>query len=227
MITLGLGLLTYELANSMTWLTGGTDGLRGVDTWPVLGAFRFDLWGYTAYGYALAVLFARLPPQPPHRQLLLRPGAARHPRERPPHAGHRLRPPRPPADDLHHLRRHGRRRRRAAHPDHRHRLARHPELPALGRRRRHADPRRHRPALRRHPRRAHLHARPRPARRHEPAILVLLDRPPAHGRRPRHAQGHPRRPRPPRRRHEPDPVSCKYASDDGPGPRPVACAPRP
>jgi branched-chain amino acid transport system permease protein len=57
MVTLGLGLLTYELANSMTWLTGGTDGLQGVDTWPVLGAFRFDLWGYTAYGYALAVLF--------------------------------------------------------------------------------------------------------------------------------------------------------------------------
>ena len=57
MITLGLGLLTYELANAMSWLTGGTDGLQGVDTWPVLGAFRFDLWGYTAYGYALAVLF--------------------------------------------------------------------------------------------------------------------------------------------------------------------------
>jgi branched-chain amino acid transport system permease protein len=57
MITLGLGLLTYELANSMTWLTGGTDGLRGVETWPLLGVFAFDLWGYTAYGYALAVLF--------------------------------------------------------------------------------------------------------------------------------------------------------------------------
>ena len=35
MITLGLGLLTYELANSLSWLTGGTDGLQGVDTWPV------------------------------------------------------------------------------------------------------------------------------------------------------------------------------------------------
>lgn len=57
MITLGLGLLTYELANSMSWLTGGTDGLRGVDTWPLLGLFRFDLWGYTAYGYSLAALF--------------------------------------------------------------------------------------------------------------------------------------------------------------------------
>ncbi len=57
MITLGLGFLTLELANSMTWLTGGTDGLQGVDIWPVLGVFQFDLWGYTAYAYALIVLF--------------------------------------------------------------------------------------------------------------------------------------------------------------------------
>lgn len=57
MITLGLGLLTYELANAMTWLTGGTDGLRAPRSWPVLGQFRFDLWGYTSYGYALAALF--------------------------------------------------------------------------------------------------------------------------------------------------------------------------
>ena len=41
----------------MTWLTGGTDGLHGVDTWPIFGVFGFDLWGYTAYAYALAVLF--------------------------------------------------------------------------------------------------------------------------------------------------------------------------
>jgi branched-chain amino acid transport system permease protein len=58
MVTLGLGLLAYELANSLTWLTGGTDGLRLPRTWPVLGYFRFDLWGYTAYGYSLAALFA-------------------------------------------------------------------------------------------------------------------------------------------------------------------------
>lgn len=56
MVTMGLGLLTHELANALGWLTGGTDGLQGVDTWPVLG-FEFDLWGYTAYAYALAVLF--------------------------------------------------------------------------------------------------------------------------------------------------------------------------
>ncbi len=57
MITLGLGLLLYELANAMAWLTGGTDGLRGIDTWPILGFFEFDLWGTTAYGYTLALLF--------------------------------------------------------------------------------------------------------------------------------------------------------------------------
>lgn len=57
MVTLGLGLLTYELANAMSWLTGGTDGLRGVDTWSIFGYFRFDLWGYTAYSYSLAALF--------------------------------------------------------------------------------------------------------------------------------------------------------------------------
>src|SRR5690606_26519538 len=58
MVTLGLGLLTYELANAMTWLTGGTDGLRLPRTWPVLGYFKFDLWGFTSYGYALAILLA-------------------------------------------------------------------------------------------------------------------------------------------------------------------------
>jgi branched-chain amino acid transport system permease protein len=42
----------------MSWLTGGTDGLRVPRAWPVFNAFRFDLWGYTAYAYALAVLFA-------------------------------------------------------------------------------------------------------------------------------------------------------------------------
>ena len=57
MITLGLGLLLHEAANSASWLTGGSDGLQGIDIWPVLGIFKFDLYGTTAYGYALAVLF--------------------------------------------------------------------------------------------------------------------------------------------------------------------------
>ena len=56
MITLGLGLLANELANSFSSITGGTDGL-GVEIWPIFGVFDFDLWGYTAYSYALIVLF--------------------------------------------------------------------------------------------------------------------------------------------------------------------------
>ena len=57
MITLGIGLVLQEAANSAGWLTGGFDGLQGIHTWPIFGMFRFDLYGYTAYGYALAVLF--------------------------------------------------------------------------------------------------------------------------------------------------------------------------
>ncbi len=57
MVTMGLGLLTYKMAEKMSWLTGGTDGLLGSRPWPLLGYFRFDLWGFTAYGYSLAVLF--------------------------------------------------------------------------------------------------------------------------------------------------------------------------
>jgi len=57
MITLGLGLLAFEAANRAHWLTGGSDGLQGISMWPVLGVFRFDLYGYTAYTYSLVVLF--------------------------------------------------------------------------------------------------------------------------------------------------------------------------
>jgi len=57
MITLGLGFLGVEAANSMGWLTGGADGLQGVVVWPLFETFEFDLWGYTAYSYSLVALF--------------------------------------------------------------------------------------------------------------------------------------------------------------------------
>ncbi len=56
MLTLGLGLLLAEAANSASWLTGGADGLQGVKITPLFG-FKFDLYGRTAYAYSLAVLF--------------------------------------------------------------------------------------------------------------------------------------------------------------------------
>jgi branched-chain amino acid transport system permease protein len=57
MITLGIALLLQEAANSASWLTGGFDGLQGIHTWPILGRFEFDLYGYTAYSYSLVALF--------------------------------------------------------------------------------------------------------------------------------------------------------------------------
>jgi branched-chain amino acid transport system permease protein len=57
MITLGMGFLLLEAANSASWLTGGADGLQGVRIQPLLGRFTFDLYGYTAYSYSLIVLF--------------------------------------------------------------------------------------------------------------------------------------------------------------------------
>jgi branched-chain amino acid transport system permease protein len=57
MVTTGLGLLLYELANSAHDITGGDDGFQGIKMWPVFGYFKFDLYGYIAYAYSLAVLF--------------------------------------------------------------------------------------------------------------------------------------------------------------------------
>jgi branched-chain amino acid transport system permease protein len=57
MITLGIGLVLQEAANSAGWLTGGFDGLQGIHTWKLFGRIKFDLYGYTAYSYALAGLF--------------------------------------------------------------------------------------------------------------------------------------------------------------------------
>src|ERR1700729_4138273 len=57
MVTLGVSLMLGEIANRYSGLTGGADGLQGVDIAPVLGLFRFDLYGHTGYIYCLIVLF--------------------------------------------------------------------------------------------------------------------------------------------------------------------------
>jgi branched-chain amino acid transport system permease protein len=57
MVTLGVALVLRELANRFGWLTGGADGLQGVTIQPVLGTFRFDMFGHTGYAYCLTVLF--------------------------------------------------------------------------------------------------------------------------------------------------------------------------
>lgn len=57
MVTTAIGLLLFELANRLSGVTGGVDGLLGVEMAPVLGAFRFDIYGRTAYAYCLVVTF--------------------------------------------------------------------------------------------------------------------------------------------------------------------------
>ncbi len=56
MLTMGLGLLLHEAANSASPLTGGADGLQGFKVPSVLG-FSFDMFGRAAYAYSLAILF--------------------------------------------------------------------------------------------------------------------------------------------------------------------------
>lgn len=57
MLTLAIASILLEIANKATDLTGGADGLSGINVSPVLGFFRFDLFGKTAYWYCLVALF--------------------------------------------------------------------------------------------------------------------------------------------------------------------------
>ena len=57
MLTLAITAILLEIANKWTSMTGGADGLSGVKVGEILGLFRFDLYGRTAFFYCLAMLF--------------------------------------------------------------------------------------------------------------------------------------------------------------------------
>jgi branched-chain amino acid transport system permease protein len=57
MLTLAITAILLEIANKWTGMTGGADGLAGVKVDPILGWFRFDLYGKTAFLYCLVMLF--------------------------------------------------------------------------------------------------------------------------------------------------------------------------
>ena len=57
MLTLAITAILLEVANKMSSVTGGADGLSGVVVNEILGFFRFDLWGKTAFLYCLFILF--------------------------------------------------------------------------------------------------------------------------------------------------------------------------
>ncbi|WP_372400373.1 branched-chain amino acid ABC transporter permease [Azospirillum sp. HJ39] len=60
MLTIAVGQIVQEVANKARDWTGGSDGLSGIDPAPVLGMFRFDMFGRTSYLFALAVLVVGL-----------------------------------------------------------------------------------------------------------------------------------------------------------------------
>lgn len=57
MVSLGIGFLLHEVANRASSITGGTDGLSSLVLDPVLGLWRFELSGSTAYVYSATVAF--------------------------------------------------------------------------------------------------------------------------------------------------------------------------
>src|SRR5438046_6295865 len=57
MVTLGIALLLEALGERFSNITGGTDGLQGIEMAPILGYFAFDMFGRTGFFYSLIVLF--------------------------------------------------------------------------------------------------------------------------------------------------------------------------
>lgn len=48
--------LSHEVANKASGWSGGSDGLSGISPNALFGLFEFDLWGRTAYGFAVVLL---------------------------------------------------------------------------------------------------------------------------------------------------------------------------
>src|SRR5438067_1618813 len=57
MVTLGIGLMLWEVANKASSITGGVDGLSGVTISKIFGVWGFDIGGRTAFLYSLIVVF--------------------------------------------------------------------------------------------------------------------------------------------------------------------------
>lgn len=55
-LTVAIVQLVLALANKMSWLTGGSDGLAGITPSPLFGLYEFDFEGRTGYFLGLGVL---------------------------------------------------------------------------------------------------------------------------------------------------------------------------
>jgi branched-chain amino acid transport system permease protein len=57
MVTLGIALLLEALGERFSNITGGTDGLQGIEMQPILATFAFDIFGKVGFFYSLIVTF--------------------------------------------------------------------------------------------------------------------------------------------------------------------------
>lgn len=55
-LSIAIGQLVAGLANKLSWLTGGSDGLSGIEPGKVFGMFGFDMYSRTAFLFSLGVL---------------------------------------------------------------------------------------------------------------------------------------------------------------------------
>src|SRR3982074_785117 len=55
MVTLGIALLLEALAERFSNITGGTDGLQGIEMQPILGLFAFDMFGKVGFFSSLGL----------------------------------------------------------------------------------------------------------------------------------------------------------------------------
>ncbi len=176
MVTLGVALVLFEIANQWAAITGGADGLQGVAPGPVLGLFAFDIFGRTASIYSLAILFlmfllARRIVNSPFGLSLQRDPRQSVARRGGRHSGR--------GEARRHLCDRGglcRGRRGLARANHAIRFARRVRFCALGRRPSRAHHRRHGLSLRRLARRLRLQGDARRFRRDHSAALAILDR---------------------------------------------------
>jgi len=57
MQTLVVATMVTEAANKASFITGGDDGMQGMEVWPIFGRLRFDMFGHAGYFYCLTVVF--------------------------------------------------------------------------------------------------------------------------------------------------------------------------
>jgi len=57
MQTLVAATMVTEAANKASFITGGDDGMQGMEVWPIFGRLRFDMFGHAGYFYCLTVVF--------------------------------------------------------------------------------------------------------------------------------------------------------------------------